>query len=378
MTSTADVSIIVPCYNAARFLPDTIRSVLDQEGVDIQLILVDDGSTDETPTIIAEVAKRDKRVLSLTITNSGVSAARNVGIKHARGEFLGFLDADDLLVSGSMLSQCAFLRAHPEYGAVAGSFERIDEAGRVISRELQSGDAIESRRMLLGNCVHTSSVLMRHDVVQKLKGMDTALIVAEDWDFFSRMILDGVVIGCQKRVVSQYRIVTNSLSSNPSRMTECCLRVMEKTFASPQLKQEWKEYRKEAEIRVRRNGASRALAVGQFEEARTQFSALQQLDKALFEQKFLEMAKSISAWLALAGGKIDQQFLAGLKGALPVALDQSVLHRHIAYGMERHKVMVKKRMAGFAAALPHGAMLFLKFPGLAMHDLFLFLSRASR
>ena len=160
-------------------------------------------------------------------------------------------------------------------------------------------------------------------------------------------------------------------------MTEGCLRVMEKTFASPQLKQEWKEYRKEAEIRIRRNGASRALAMGQFEEARTQFAALQQLDKALFEQKFPEMAKSISAWLALAGGKIDQQFLAGLKGALPVALDQAVLHRHISYGMERHKVMVKKRMAGFAAALPHGAMLFLKFPGLAMHDLFLFSSRAS-
>ena len=376
MTSTADVSIIVPCYNAARFLRDTIRSVLDQEGVDIQLILVDDGSTDATSAIIAEAA-HDKRVLSLTIANSGVSAARNVGIKHAHGNFIGFLDADDLLVSGSMLSQCAFLRAHPEYGAVAGSFERIDETGRVISRELQSADAIEPRRMLLGNCVHTSSVLMRRDVVQKLEGMDTALIVAEDWDYFSRMILDGVRIGCQKRVVSQYRVVTNSLSSNPSRMTEGCLRVMEKTFASPQLKQEWKEYRKEAEIRIRRNGASRALAMGQFEEARTQFAALQQLDKALFEQKFPEMAKSISAWLALAGGKIDQQFLAGLKGALPVALDQAVLHRHISYGMERHKVMVKKRMAGFAAALPHGAMLFLKFPGLAMHDLFLFSSRAS-
>lgn len=99
------VSVIIPAYNRARFLPETLNSALSQSISDIECIVVDDGSTDGTHEIAAEFCARDSRVRYLRQENRGPSAARNYGLSEARGKFIQFLDSDDLIVSGKLAKQ---------------------------------------------------------------------------------------------------------------------------------------------------------------------------------------------------------------------------------------------------------------------------------
>ncbi len=101
------ISIIIPVYNASRYLAEALDSVLGQEGVDFEVVAVDDGSTDESPAILAEYARRDSRLQVITRENAGVSAARNAGIEASRGEYVSFVDADDIFASSWALFSMA-------------------------------------------------------------------------------------------------------------------------------------------------------------------------------------------------------------------------------------------------------------------------------
>src|SRR5829696_8499022 len=108
------VSVVIPCYNQAHFLGEAIESVLSQSYRHFELIVVDDGSTDET----SEVASRYEGVRLIRQENQGLSGARNTGIGHSGGEFLVFLDADDRLLLGALEAGLRCFEAHPEYALV--------------------------------------------------------------------------------------------------------------------------------------------------------------------------------------------------------------------------------------------------------------------
>src|ERR1051326_5639298 len=116
MTSPPLVSIIIPCFNAARWLPATLQSALAQTWPNLEVIVVDDGSTDHS----AAIARRYEgdRVRGVVQPNAGAAAARNTGLRHARGEFIQFLDADDLLAPEKIAKQMEALLRAPA-GAVA-------------------------------------------------------------------------------------------------------------------------------------------------------------------------------------------------------------------------------------------------------------------
>lgn len=114
------ISVIIPVYNASRYLAETLDSVLGQDGVDFEVIAVDDGSTDESPAILADYAERDSRLHVITGKNSGVSAARNAGIKVSSGEYLCFVDADDILASSQALYTMASALDSGEVDIVLG------------------------------------------------------------------------------------------------------------------------------------------------------------------------------------------------------------------------------------------------------------------
>jgi glycosyltransferase involved in cell wall biosynthesis len=116
------VSVIIPAYNAQKFIKDTIDSVIAQTYPDWEIIVVNDGSTDGTPDLVIKEA--DNRIKMIHQSNGGVSSARNNGLKHATGEYVIFLDADDLLTPGFLTARVNFLTRIPELGFTGGLIER--------------------------------------------------------------------------------------------------------------------------------------------------------------------------------------------------------------------------------------------------------------
>src|SRR5919112_6190031 len=124
------VTVVIPCYNQAHFLGEAIESVLSQSYRNFEIIVVDDGSTDET----SEVASRYEEVRLIRQENRGLSGARNTGIRDSQGEFLVFLDADDKLLPGALEAGLRCFEAHPECEFVFGDFRYIGIDGAPLGK----------------------------------------------------------------------------------------------------------------------------------------------------------------------------------------------------------------------------------------------------
>jgi glycosyltransferase involved in cell wall biosynthesis len=130
ISEVALVSVIIPCYNHARYLGQAIESVLDQSYPRVEIIVVDDGSTDHT----TQVAARYSGVHYVRQENQGLSAARNTGLRQSRGDFPVFLDADDLLLPGALEAGLNCLKTQPEAAFVSGHYRYIQEDGSFLSQ----------------------------------------------------------------------------------------------------------------------------------------------------------------------------------------------------------------------------------------------------
>ncbi len=140
MTS-ARVSVVVPCYNSERYVAHTLRSILSQTHEDIEVIVVDDGSTDATPAIVQELS--DERVIYHRKENSGVSEARNLGLSRASGAFVSFVDSDDLLPPDFLELRIGFLDSHPDFQGCCGAIKLIDKDGGSLPGEFQGAKDVE-------------------------------------------------------------------------------------------------------------------------------------------------------------------------------------------------------------------------------------------
>lgn len=198
MSHPPAISVIVPCYNAVAFLPATLRSVLVQHGFELQIIVVDDGSSDGSPELVA----RDFPGVTLVRqANAGVAAARNTGLAHARHDWVAFVDADDLWLPGKLQAQRALLASHPEVGMAytawkvwtsnepEPSADWLEQLARDASLSgLWQGASGWIYPELLVDCVvWTSSVLVRRELVSQAGGFDPALRIGEDWDLWLRL-----------------------------------------------------------------------------------------------------------------------------------------------------------------------------------------------
>ena len=182
------VSVIIPTYNRGWTLKETILSVLAQTYEDFELILVDDGSTDNTPAILSEF--QDKIVV-IRQENAGVSAARNQGVSRAGGKFIAFLDSDDLWMPEKLSVQTDFLVSHPEIRICQTDEIWIRNGVRIHPKKYHqkpSGDIyIPSLSLCL---VSPSAVMMERDFFNRMGGFDESLPACEDYDFWLR-------IGCR-------------------------------------------------------------------------------------------------------------------------------------------------------------------------------------
>lgn len=217
------VSVIMPAYNAEKYVLEAIRSIFDQDYEPVEVLLVDDGSRDGT---VERVRRETPQVQIIRQANAGVAAARNTGLRHARGELICFLDADDGWFPGKLMAQVDYLQQYPEVGLVFHRWWvwKPDETGAYIGPlglpvpvpgeidPVRSGWIYP--QLLLDCIVHTSTVMMRRQVFEEIGFFDITLIVGEDYDYWLR-VSRKYKIDKLTGVYSFYREAAGSLTKTP-------------------------------------------------------------------------------------------------------------------------------------------------------------------
>jgi glycosyltransferase involved in cell wall biosynthesis len=198
------VSVVVPSYNYGRYLPACVDSVLAQEGVETEVLVIDDASSDETPEIARRMAARDPRVqFRRHATNQGHIATYNEGLEWASGEYTVLLSADDLLVPGALGRAVRLLDSHPEVGFVYGiplflkagrSWPRARTSSRRDRWQIQDGhDWIEDRCRQGASCIISPEVVIRTKVQREVGGFRAELPHTGDLEFWLRLAAHAAV-----------------------------------------------------------------------------------------------------------------------------------------------------------------------------------------
>ncbi len=219
------VSVVIPAYNAQSTLAETVRSLLAQSLTDWRAIIVDDGSTDSTPSIASDFAWRDERITHLRQPNQGLAAARNTGLDAATGRYVHVLDADDWLVPLGLerLVQAAEWSGR---GAACGSWTLHAGDGRSLGVTMLPPDQVVGLDHLLrGNVMAPHSHVVRRELIGDLR-FDTSMPVVEDYQMWATLAANGVMWSAVDEVVAGYRIRPGSLSKSPGRMLESVGRVI--------------------------------------------------------------------------------------------------------------------------------------------------------
>lgn len=192
------VSVIMAAYNAAEHIGEALESVLAQEWRPLEVVVVDDGSTDET----AEIVRRYPDVVYVQQENQGPSAARNAAVERSSGEFVANFDSDDLLPPTRVGDQARYLLAHPDVGVVFGRQEWLN-APEWMARDQVYGDV---------DGIPLSSVMFRREVFFALRGYDTSFVHGEDMDLLVRMRELGIAYHVIPEIVLFRRYEPSSLT----------------------------------------------------------------------------------------------------------------------------------------------------------------------
>lgn len=210
------VSIITPCYNSAAYISETIQSVLNQTYKDWEMIIIDDGSSDESAEIISKFLYKDKRIKYFRTESptGSPSFPRNIGLDKAMGKYIAFLDSDDLWLPNKLQEQIDFLERN-NFNLVYSFYEKIDEEGnrdnRVIKTKLNS--TYES--LLKSNSIPFLTAVIRKDAIGKTRFKQ---IPQEDFCFWLDILKKGYTAYNLPEVTALYRVVKHSRSANKFHM----------------------------------------------------------------------------------------------------------------------------------------------------------------
>jgi glycosyltransferase involved in cell wall biosynthesis len=226
------ISVIIPAYNAQRTILETIQSVQQQTIKDLEIIVIDDGSTDQTLNVVKSI--KDSRIQIFAYPNSGVSTARNRGILKANSEYISFIDADDLWTPDKLEKQLAALKSNPQAN-VAYSWIAIMLDKNIGQTSLFSGKKVTFKgniyaQLLLDNFVgNGSNILARREAIISVEGFDPSLQTCEDWDLYLRLATKyHYVLVPEQQIV--YRKASGTLSANASIIETGGLKVIDKAY----------------------------------------------------------------------------------------------------------------------------------------------------
>jgi glycosyltransferase involved in cell wall biosynthesis len=234
------VSVVIPCYNHAHYLREAIDSVLHQTYPHTEIIVVDDGSTDNT----AEVCDRYSQVKYVRAERVGLSAARNIGVKHINGSFVVFLDADDFLCPDGIEMNLHYFSQFPKSVFVSGAHKRINEDGNPLTSPVPIQKLNDSYVALLeGNFIGMEATVMYRKEIFFSFHFDTQLNAAEDYDLNLRIARHFPTFS-HKHPVAVYRIHTQNMSRNRKLMYDSVMKVMENQAKLLKTKEEIKAFKK--------------------------------------------------------------------------------------------------------------------------------------
>ncbi|MGE0705731.1 MAG: glycosyltransferase [Vicinamibacterales bacterium] len=219
------MSIVIPCFNQARFLGDAIGSALAQSYPCVEIVVVDDGSDDDR---VREVAM-DSGCRYVRQNNLGLSNARNRGFAESRGEYVVFLDADDRLLPSAVAIGAEELRRRPDCAFVSGDHRYINGDGAVL-REWQRPPIERDHyaELLAGNFIgNAAAVMFRRSPLVAAHGFDPSVPECEDYDVYLRIARRSPVYA-HNRLVSEYRKYPGTMSDDPARMLRGAIRVLRK------------------------------------------------------------------------------------------------------------------------------------------------------
>jgi glycosyltransferase involved in cell wall biosynthesis len=183
---TPAVSVVMAVRNGAPWVAEAVSSVLEQTLTDLELVVVDDGSTDGTPALLASVP--DPRLRVLRHEPAGLTRSLNRGLAEARAPLVARLDADDVARPDRLMRQAAWLASRPEVGVLGTAALEVDEAGRAVRTVVPpEHDAAIRRELIRANPFVHSSVMFRRAVVERVGGYDERLPVAQDYDLWLRL-----------------------------------------------------------------------------------------------------------------------------------------------------------------------------------------------
>lgn len=229
--ATPPVSVIVPAHDAAATLPETLESLVGQSFAGFEAVIVDDGSTDGTAAVVAELSARDPRFGLVSLpSRSGVSAARNAGLASARGEWVLFLDADDRLLPDHLANLTSTVAAGSD-GAVSG-YRFVPEAGGEPGPPIRPDLGTDLFRRTAEGCpfpIH-ACLVRRRDVLD-LGGFDTGLEVGEDWDLWQRFGRAGKKLAATDGATAVYRLRAGSATRRSARLLDDGLEVIGRAHA---------------------------------------------------------------------------------------------------------------------------------------------------
>lgn len=224
MSDTPLVSIITATYNMGRYVTGTLDSLLAQTHPAVECIVVDDGSTDDTPAVLAPYAD-DPRVKVVRQANAGQTVAKNRGLREATGEFVGFCDADDLWRPGKLALQLPRF-ADPKVGVVYGNFQFIDGEGRPIATDRpRTFSGRITGELLVDNFVHFPTALVRRSVIEAAGGFDETLSMGIDFDLWLRISVDHEFLYLPDILVD-YRIWEGQMSHRTGERLDNAFRLM--------------------------------------------------------------------------------------------------------------------------------------------------------
>lgn len=262
--ATSLVSVILPTHNAARYILEAVESALKQVYPNKEIIVVDDGSTDNTRDVLASYLDK---IVYVSQENRGVSSARNTAIQHARGELIAFLDADDIWLPNKLDTQMRFLANHPKVELLFSDAEIFNSNETIVPsfmsqkmsgpqlNEGEIGTADVSELLLTENFVVTSTVVAKKECVEGLGGFNESLRSVEDRDLWLR-VARRYAVGYMSSVLTRKRVHDCNISSDSLLALQSRVKVLEMAVT------EW--WRKEDKIppRVRSSLAKAHFSLG--------------------------------------------------------------------------------------------------------------------
>ena len=230
MSGNAAVSVIIPTYNRARYVGQAIESALSQTGVRAQVIVIDDGSTDDTPRAVAPYLDR---IIYVRQSNQGPAAARNHGLRLAQADYVAFQDSDDYYLPGVLEALHATLAARPSLGAVQGGMDLVDATGKRLRVEQPWHEApkLDLETYLRLKPVYLPAMLVRKERANRVDGFDVTFHQGEDVDFLIRLVATGCSIEWLHRSISCYRQHADNMTHDALGGAEDIELVLDKYFA---------------------------------------------------------------------------------------------------------------------------------------------------